>query len=276
MTEQIPKNLAKVAAPILRWAGSKRQLVPNLQSHWNSSCTSYLEPFAGSACLFLAMAPPAGKLNDINPHLIRTYRALQKHSEAIYERLIKMPINKEYYYSLRPIAFDTNDDIELASNFIYLNRNCFNGLYRTNLSGVFNVPHSNSRTAPIPQKEAFFKACDVLSLAELHSTDFEVFVRKNVAPNSFVYLDPPYAVSNRRIFRQYGPSSFGLHDVDRLSELLNFIENRGARFLLSYADCKEARAIARQWTCRRVLTKRNIAGFHDRRRRAAELLISNT
>lgn len=263
------------ARPFLRWAGSKRRLVPRLREFWPHDGSRYLEAFAGSACLFFSLGPPVGLLNDMNEHLIRTYKAVRSEPKGVFARLKQMPRTKEYYLRLRKQAFDEKDEIKFAANFIYLNRNCFNGLFRTNKNGEFNVPFSSQRTPQNILKDDLITAAKALEETKLSSLDFEAFVRNNVKINDFVYLDPPYAVSNRRIFRQYGPHSFGVDDLDRLRCLLDYIDGIGASFVLSYADCKMARQKFCKWKIGRAFVTRNIAGFSVHRKKSAELFISN-
>jgi DNA adenine methylase len=119
------------------------------------------------------------------------------------------------------------------------------------------------------------KVAGRLRRARLYSGDFEQLLQAEAKRGDFVYLDPPFAVANRRVFRQYGPQEFGLGDLDRLASLLETLDGRGVRFVVSYAYCREALQKLSGWSRRKVLTNRNIGGFVTRRRRAAELIVSN-
>jgi DNA adenine methylase len=165
------------------------------------------------------------------------------------------------------------DPIQKAARFIYLNRHCFNGLYRTNLAGQFNVPRG-CKTGNVPQEEVFWRCSRALRSATLLAADFEETMN-HVRANDFVYLDPPYHVTNRRVFRDYIPGSFGAADLQRLSLALNAVHSVGAKFLLSYADCSDARSLFGGWHVRRITVARNIAGFAGNRKRAVELMVSN-
>jgi DNA adenine methylase len=263
------------AAPFLRWAGSKRKLLPKLIPYWGKGYDRYIEPFAGSGALFFALLPDAAVLGDINGELIEALECVRESPAEIHRLLSSMPHTKAEYYRIRSQDKNMLDSQSRATRFIYLNRFCFNGLYRTNLAGQFNVPFASSGTGGIPPLEVFLENAKRLQQAKLIHGDFDAVVRAEVKAGDFVYLDPPYAVANRRIFRQYGPQTFGLEDLDKLGLLLDHIDTRGGRFLLSYADCKESRTLGKPWHHRRVYTQRNIAGFHRHRRRAAETLITN-
>lgn len=264
-----------VNKPFLRWAGSKRRLLPRLLGYWSDKYCRYVEPFMGSACLFLAISPGRGRLNDLNQNLVNAFKAIVAHPKDVYSRYESMPRKKNYYYDLRSRAFLTDDHVQAAANFLYLNRNCFNGLFRTNKDGIFNVPFSASRTGTIVSWEEFAASAEALRHAVFSSLDFEDFVERHVARGDFVYLDPPYAVRNRRIFNQYGPDTFGLDDLRRLARVLETIDQRESTFVLSYADCQQARDLFARWNIRRVSTVRNISGFTAHRKSARELIISN-
>lgn len=261
--------------PILRWAGSKRKLLPKLLPFWGAGYDRYIEPFAGSAALFFSIQPRRAILNDINRDLIFALRQIRKSPRAVYLAAKRHSPDSENYYRLRAISPRSLDPIDRAARFVFLNRYCFNGLYRTNEAGVFNVPFASSGTGDLPAWEQFQASAMLLGRASLRTQDFEEVIRRQVQKGDFVYLDPPYAVGNRRVFKQYGPQTFGSDDLRRLSNLLEEIDRRGAHFLVSYAYCSEGLAALSDWHVRRVYAQRNIAGFARHRGRAAELLATN-
>ena len=261
--------------PLLRWAGSKRRLVPKLAGYWDSSCQRYIEPFTGSAALFFHLGPEAACLNDINGQLVECYRILAEDPDDLYERVTSISSSEETYYRIRALAPESLSESDRAARFIYLNRHCFNGIYRTNQRGQFNVPYGAAKAGAVPSIERFRECSRVIRSAELTCLDFEEFVRTTVRGGDFVYLDPPYAVANRRIFRQYDKHSFGLSDVERLSHCLDHIDSVGARFVVSYALSAEIKPLLSKWTARRVTAQRNIAGFAEHRRKAVEVIVTN-
>lgn len=261
--------------PFLRWAGSKRKLVPKLIEYWDDSYNRYVEPFMGSACLFFAISPKKALLNDINHDLIGAYQSIKDNPILVHKRLQKIRSGKRSYYALREMDPNQLDQFDAAARFIYLNRFCFNGLYRTNEAGKFNVPYAPEGTGSLPTKDELIKISDVLYRKRIENKDFEVILREETKSGDFVYLDPPYAVRNRRIFRQYGADTFGLDDIKRLSGTLTSLDKRGIPFVLSYAQCSEAKNAFKKWDIRQVYTQRNISGFADNRRKAAEILVTN-
>jgi DNA adenine methylase len=164
--------------------------------------------------------------------------------------------------------------IDAAARFIFLNRFCFNGLFRTDSAGRFNVPYGGSKVGHLPSVAELRRAARALKSARLVRGDFER-VLEHAKAGDFVYLDPPFAVENRRVFRQYGPQTFGLNDLARLAEALVELDHRGAAFVVSYAYCSEALDAFAQWNKRKLFVNRNIAGFRRFRRRAAELIVTN-
>jgi DNA adenine methylase len=262
------------AKPFLRWAGSKRKQISRLRLFWRPTYARYIEPFAGSCSLFFALAPEHAVLADKNSELIETYSAVRESSEEIYDRVTAIPRTQDTYYALRAQHPAALTPLERAIRFIYLNRNCFNGIFRTNARGEFNVPFASSRVGAFVTRDEFRDAAALLRAAELRAQDFGSTLR-HVRAGDFVYLDPPYAVQSRRVFHEYGADVFDEDDIARLRKHLFTINAKGARFVVSYADCREARALAEGWTSQRMRLRRHIAGFARARRLAYELLITN-
>lgn len=261
--------------PLLRWAGSKRKLLPKLVEFWRPEFERYVEPFVGSGALFYALTPETALLSDLNGELIDTLTTTRNHPDAVYDLLERIPRGKDSYYALRAQDSSVLTPQAQAARFLFLNRYCFNGLYRTDMKGRFNVPYAATKTGHIPDRPTFIRSARLLKRARLLNADFERVVEKHVKVGDFVYLDPPYAVDNRRIFKQYGPQTFGTDDLARLEKSLSIIEARGAHFVLSYAYCAEALRAFRPWRQRKVFCQRNISGFVQHRRRAAELIVTN-
>ncbi len=260
--------------PFLRWAGSKRQLLGKLTRFWTNEASRYVEPFCGSACLFFHLEPKSAILGDLNRDLTITYNALRNDAALVCDHLQKLPLGKEAYYSIRSNPSVALRDEEVAARFLYLNRFCFNGIYRTNLKGEFNVPYGPPRSNATFNYDAILNAATLLKRATILNCDFQTTLSKAKA-NDFVYLDPPYAVAERRIFAQYHPQTFSLNDLCRLNDCLNELHRKRAFFVVSYADSKEARKLLNNWNPRRVWTKRHVAGFAGHRRGAYELLATN-
>lgn len=268
----MPENV--IPKPLLRWAGSKRQLIPKLAPLFPRNFGTYFEPFTGSACVYFHLHPDKAVLGDINPELIETLIFVRDHPLKLARELGKLEVSKENYYKIRSIDPETLPAAQRSARFLFLNRHCFNGLYRTNLDGKFNVPYSPSKTGSLPTAEALSFYSEILKNADIKCVDFEDLV-KNAKSGDFVYLDPPFHVSTRRVFREYSQGRFTQSDLERLGTLLNQLDSKGAKFLLSYAYGKDALEHFGGWNRKRLLTNRNIAGFAKHRRRSAEIVIRN-
>lgn len=273
-SDRVTSSQSTTVQPLLRWAGSKRRQITELSAYWAVGHERYIEPFAGSSCLFFAIAPSVAILSDKNAELIEAYTVLREYPLEVYGALVSIPRTADVYYALRRLNRSSLAPLARAVRFVYLNRNCFNGIYRTNLQGVFNVPFASTGAGEYPSEENWLRCAALLRNATLRACDFGTTVR-HARVGDFVYLDPPFAVGNRRMFREYHQDSFSSEDIARLDDHLQKIDSRGAKFVLSYADCAEARKIGEDWFVRRVRVRRNIAGFTSARRFAYELLISN-
>src|SRR5579875_663840 len=217
-------------APFLRWAGSKRRLLPILQTFWTKKHKRYVEPFAGSACLFFAIKPRKAILGDLNPELIATYIEVKYRIDAVLEELKRLkPADKEEYNRLRAIDIGAMKPSARAARFIYLNRYCFNGIYRTNLAGRFNVPYSGVRCGGLPEDTLFHKCSNRLRKARFMRGDFEN-VLEQAEKGDLVYMDPPFAVRERRVFRQYDPSTFTSEDIERLRRWMVRLNQKRVNF----------------------------------------------
>lgn len=262
-----------MTAPILRWAGSKKRLLPLLESATPEKFSRYIEPFVGSGVLFLKLNRSRAILGDINKDLIETYETVRDHYRAVWNRLDAMPESEDFYYELRAQSPHTLKAFDRAARFIYLNRYCFNGVYRTNRQGHFNVSRGKGHLY-IPEYSVFKEFSARISNADLTCADFEVVVDR-AGRGDFVYLDPPYAESGKRDRGEYGLGSFKEEDLYRLAGALLRADRRGAKILLSYTTSKVLRRELDGWKFFNVTVQRNVAGFASDRRVAEELLISN-
>ncbi len=221
--------------PFLKWAGGKRWLVAQHLSIFPSSYNRYIEPFLGSGAVFFNLCPKSSILSDINNDLIDTYRAIQIDWKKVFSTLKKHHKNhcKEYYYKVRSIKPKTIYD--RAARFIYLNRTCWNGLYRVNLKGEFNVP-IGTKTDVIMKTDDFAKVSELLKNVKLKNLDFEHVVNEAKA-GDLLFIDPPYTVRHyHNGFIKYNEKLFSWNDQERLSECLKRAKKRGASIVLTNAS----------------------------------------
>jgi len=214
-------------------------------------------------------------LGDLNPELIATYIEVKYRIGAVLKELKKLkPENKTEYLRLRGIDIATMTPPARAARFIYLNRYCFNGIYRTNLLGQFNVPYSGVRCGAVPPDEVFEKCSFRLRHARFVNGDFEK-VLAQAEKGDLVYMDPPFAVRARRVFREYDPSTFTHGDIKRLRSWMERLNAKRINFVVSYAESDEADVLRKNFSYETVSVRRHIAGFVASRAMTNELLISN-
>jgi DNA adenine methylase len=258
----------------LKWAGSKRKSIPRLLADIPSRFDRYVEPFAGSACLFFQLEPADALLADINKQLIDTYEQLRQAPEDVITELSSLQCDEKDYYRIRGADHTTMSGPQRAARFIYLNRFCFNGLYRTNRSGQFNVPFGGKRGGRLPLPQTLRDCAAALSRITLRSTSFEETLAE-VKHGDFVYLDPPYSIRSRRVFNGYAGAVFGPGQLKMLRSHLKRLDKMGVSFLVSYGQSAEAVALGVGFRSRQVVVQRQIAGFAANRRKARELIITN-
>lgn len=258
--------------PLLRWAGSKKQLLHYLVRYWNNSFNRYIEPFAGSASLFFRILPQKAILSDLNSELINTYEQVKINPTEVIVELGKMNKSKEDYYKIRSLSCLSSS--QQAARFIYLNNNCFNGLYRTNLKGQFNVPYGGQKSGRIISDKEIFEISEILKFVDFYCCDFEEIIKK-ANYGDFVYLDPPYRVNNESTFIEYGPVMFSANDLERLETCIELLNSKNISFVLSYIESPEGEKMAKSLIKTSISVKRNIAGFTKSPKIVNELIISN-
>jgi DNA adenine methylase len=276
METMVGKAIGEIQSirPFLKWAGSKRLILSTLAGYWSDDFERYIEPFAGSSSLFFYLQPKRAILGDINSDLIETYKQIKHNVDDVSSDLARMTKGKDEYYRIRSIDIKTLSPSQRAARFIYLNKLSFNGLYRTNQKGVFNVPFGGEKAGPVPTKESLQRCSKALQRVQLFSGDFGL-VLERAQPGDFVYLDPPYSVKSRRIFNEYDKSSFSTAELKRLRQWLDKLTKLGVVFLLSYAKSSEAKLLMDGYPTKEINVRRNIAGFSQYRRNAKEWLASN-
>jgi len=263
-----------MAKHFLRWAGSKAKLIPQIKALIEGEYERYIEPFVGSGRLFFNLEPENAIISDVNEDLIETYQEIADNYRVVEGLLATYPVEKEFYYKLRATSPKKLTTTEIAARFIYLNRYCFNGLYRTNLKGEFNVPFAPLRTGNLPNLTEWEAISEQLQKTTICCADFQETIEK-AGKNDLIYLDPPYLSSEKRIFSEYNPKCFSRNDLDRLEDQILQVDGSGAKFILSYLDEPLVVKKFEHWRQINVTAQRNIAGFTNKRKLAKELLITN-
>jgi DNA adenine methylase len=233
----------------------------------------YIEPFCGSLCLFVSLKPRAALVGDINEDLIHFYRQLRVRPIHVSELAHGIPTDEESYYQVRAIDSALLTSAQRAARFLYLNRFCFNGVYRTNREGGFNVARGKHMGA-IPPIEELVAFGGLLRRARLRTADFSELLCE-AGRGDFVYLDPPYVGRGVRNRGEYGVGAFNEDDLKRLRDSVDAAAQRGAKVLVSYADLPKVRKMFRGWNVSRIEVERNVSGFANGRARVTELMLRN-
>lgn len=227
----------KKAKPFLKWAGGKRQLVEKLSERIpNEISGTYYEPFLGGGALYFYLQPKKAKLSDSNAELINVYQVVRDNVESLIDHLAVHRNNEKYYYDTRAVDPDSLDTIERASRTIFLNRTCFNGLYRVNRKGFFNVPYGKKKGDFTFDAENLRLASSSLANADIYVQDYKDSL-KGVRKNDFVYLDPPYyPVGGFSDFQRYTKECFSEHDHDDLFGIFDRLSNRDVSIIQSNSN----------------------------------------
>ena len=227
-------------APFVKWAGGKRQLLPQIKERMPEQFNNYYEPFVGGGAVTFELLPEKAVVNDINKSLVNAYRRICDAPDEFLEAINKLDNEmwedgKAYYYSLRELYNDkmmkAEYDVELAALFVFINKHCFNGLYRVNGKGLFNVPYNNSRKASVDEK-SIREISEYLKKVTILEGDFEAAVESAVE-GDFVFIDSPYAPLNPTSFESYTKEGFDIESHKRLADLFDDLTARGCYCMLT-------------------------------------------
>jgi len=271
--------------PFVKWAGGKSQLLKSLEKHFPKTFRTYYEPFLGGGAVFFYLVDKRHRFNavlsDINDELITGYRIIKEHVEDLIVQLenhkAQYTLNpKEYYYRVRN-EHEPSDDIERTARLIFLNKTCFNGLYRVNKKGKFNVPFGRYKNPKICDKKNLLTVSKVLQWlnAELLAVDYQEST-KDAKKGDFIYFDPPYQpVSSTANFTSYTQSGFPKEEQERLGRWFRELDQRGCQILLSNSDSQEVREIYNGYKIHPVKALRAISCKGNSRTGHTELIIRN-
>ena len=226
--------------PFVKWAGGKRQLLGEILERIPHTFENYIEPFLGGGAVLFALQPKRALINDINASLIHTYKTIASEPQQFIVKIKELDSRiaeggKEYYYFIRDLyngkLMREEVDLELASIFVFLNKHCFNGLYRVNAKGLFNVPYNNSKKSSIDE-EVIFEVSKYLKKLTICLGDFEDAC-KDAKEGDFIFLDSPYAPLNPSSFESYTKEGFDMESHVRLSKLFDNLTQKGCYCMLT-------------------------------------------
>ena len=269
--------------PALKWVGGKTQLLESIKKKTPSHYNNYFEPFVGGAAVLLGLQPKQATINDINEQLINLYRQLKTSVEDVIKEVQKLdlvPCTKERYYTIREWynkKIEANvQDVESAAIMIWLNKHCFNGLYRVNKKGLFNVPYNNRVNGKSIDENNIRAIGKYLNNEDINITckDFEDACA-DVKPGDFVYFDSPYVPESETAdFTDYSKEGFSLEDHKRLADLFRKLDKMGAKVMLSNNDVSLVRDFYAGYNIQSLDVKRMI-NRNANKRMGKEVLITN-
>lgn len=275
-------QLNEKAKPFIQWVGGKREVIPQYERFIPKKFKNYYEPFLGGGAMFFHLQPKKAILSDSNQELIKTYEGVRDNPEEVirFLREFKSKHSEELYTKIRNL--DREIDIlkelgsaEIAARMIYLNQTCFNGLYRVNQRGQFNVPIGSSLNRLICDDYTIRNASKILKKTTLKKMDFEIAVN-DAAVGDFIYLDPPYyPVSVYSDFTRYTKEKFYQEDQVRLKVQVDQLSMKGCKVMLSNSDCNFVRNLYKDYKIHKVQSNRSLNCKKDRRGKVYELLITN-
>lgn len=272
----LPNAPLPSAGPFLKWAGGKSQLLPQILPAFPDGFGRYFEPFLGGGAVFFALRPDSATLSDVNAELIGGYLTVRDNVDALIEHLQGHVNTPEYFYSMRSLRPESLPPLARASRLIYLNRTCFNGLYRVNQAGGFNVPFGNYVNPAICQADVLRQASEALQGKVITEGDYRV-VLERARSGDLVYLDPPYvALGGHADFKRYNESPFGLDDHRELAGVFRELDRMGVHMVLSNSDTPLTRELYSSWRIQQVSARRRVSGKVGGRQSVPEILVTNT
>lgn len=297
------KKTITIAKPFVKWAGGKGRLIDKLESQLpedfdQQADVTYIEPFVGGGAMLFHMLRnhpniKRAVINDVNKDLITCYRLIKEAPEILIEKLERIEGayhvletekgRKEFFYATRDVYNEhLQDDNERASNFIFLNRTCFNGLYRENGAGKFNVPFGRYKYPQICNTDVIMADHDALSKVDIFCGDYSNIIRHLGQDFNFVYLDPPYRpLLGSSNFKQYNKSDFGDKEQEELKLFCDRLTERDCKWMLSNSDSYNEdgtnyfEELYNGYTFTKILAPRVINAFADRRTSQLEIIIRN-
>ncbi len=273
------EKLKEETYPIVKWVGGKRQLMFELLKNMPENYNRYFEPFIGGGALFFELQPQNGYISDMNEELINLYTVVRDNVYTLIDDLNKHEVSKEYFLKIRNLdrteKYNKLSDIQKASRFIYLNRTCFNGLYRVNSQGQFNVPFGNYKNPKIVDAENLINCSKLLKNTEICCADFSGILNK-VQKGDFVYFDPPYVPLNETSsFTSYTKDGFDIDMQFKLRDVCDELDNKGVMFMLSNSDTKLVNELYSNYEIKKVFASRAINANGNGRGKITEVLVRN-
>jgi DNA adenine methylase len=259
-TQAVRISTELISKPLLKWAGGKTQLLGEIIPKMPKKYGRYIEPFFGGGAVFFAVRPVGGIIADSNPELVNLYCTVATHVDGVITKLRRYKNTEEVFYAVRALNWTKLSSVESAARTIFLNRTCFNGLYRVNKSGQFNVPYGRYKNPKIIDVEALKAASAIFRDTTIICGDYKTVLRENAQPGDFIYLDPPYLpVSEYADFKRYTKEQFYEEDHIELAAEVNHLHELGCHVILTNSNHPLVHKQYRKFNIEVVQTKRYIS-----------------
>jgi len=276
------KRTNKLVTPFVKWVGGKRQLLQDIEQHIPKVFSKYCEPFVGGGAVLFHIQPKNAIINDFNKELVNLYQIIKNNPNELIEDLKKHRNEKEYFYEIRELDRNENiyyslSNIEKASRIIFLNKTCYNGLFRVNRAGEFNTPFGRYKNPNIINDITIKAVSNYLNKSNIiiENKDYEQII-SNLKKGSFVYIDPPYdPVSDSSSFTGYTKSGFDKCEQERLKANCDKLNSKGIKFLLSNSSTNFITSLYKNYNISLVKAKRMINSKSSNRGEITEVLIKN-
>lgn len=271
-----------LVAPVVKWVGGKRQLLPEIEKYFPLKFSTYYEPFLGGGAVLFRFQPKKAVVNDINQELINLYQIIKDDVESLIQDLQKHKNEAEYFYEIRALdrdieAYNKLTNIERASRIHYLNKTCYNGLFRVNNAGEFNTPFGKYKNPNFVNEITLRAVSNYFNSNNItfKCGDYEEALTR-VRKGAFVYFDPPYdPVSNSANFTGYAKGGFDRKEQQRLKEICDRLDAKGIKFLLSNSSTDFIKDLYKEYRIEIIKAKRAINSKGDKRGEVDEVLVRN-
>ncbi|MGN0394396.1 MAG: Dam family site-specific DNA-(adenine-N6)-methyltransferase, partial [Coprococcus sp.] len=275
MAEQAIEKKERVQAkPILKWAGGKTQMLKELLPKVPTSYGRYIEPFLGGGAVFFALNPDTAVIADSNPELINMYKQVAENVDEVISYLQRYENTQEMFYSVRALDWMALPKAEAAARMIYLNKTCFNGLYRVNKKGQFNVPFGKYKAPNFCDVNALYAASEVLQRADIVCGDYLAVLKEYARPGDFIFLDPPYLpISAYSDFKRYTKEQFYEEDHVELAKEVIRLQELGCHVILTNSNHPLVHELYKPFNIEIIQTKRYIS-CSGKNRRGEDIIVT--
>lgn len=256
-----------VATPVLKWAGGKTQMLDDILNRMPDSYGRYIEPFIGGGALFFKLDDENSVIADSNPELINMYRQVADRCDEVIEALKLYKNEEETFYEVRAKNWTECSEVEAAARMLYLNKTCFNGLYRLNKKGLFNTPFGRYKNPNICNEEKLRAASEVLKKAIIVCGDYLDVLQKYAKKGDFIFLDPPYVpISENADFKRYTKEQFYESDQRNLAQEVDRLVSKGCKVMLTNSNHPLVHELYGKYNIEIIQTKRNINSKGNKRK----------